>query len=59
MNGYSIRTSNYPKGYSCGKELQDSRHKVFSEQIRRNSGYLVIIRSTRNDCMNDNVGSYT
>ena len=32
MSGYSISARNYLKGYSCGKELLDSRHKVFSEQ---------------------------
>ena len=32
MSGYSISARNYLKGYSCGKELLGSRHKVFSEQ---------------------------
>ena len=32
MSGYSISARNYLKGYSCGKELLSSRHKVFSEQ---------------------------
>ena len=31
-SGYSISVRNYLKGYSCGKELLGSRHKVFSEQ---------------------------
>ena len=32
MSGYSISARNYLKGYSCGKELLGSRHKVFSKQ---------------------------
>ena len=31
MDEYSISASNYLQGYSCGKELQGSRHKVFSK----------------------------
>ena len=34
MDEYSISASNYLQGYSCGKELQSSRHKVFSYQQR-------------------------
>ena len=40
MNGYSISARNYLKGYSCGKELLGSRHKVFSEQYRKLRGIL-------------------
>ena len=32
MSGYSTSARIYSKGYSCGKELLGSRHKVFSEQ---------------------------
>ena len=32
MSGYSVSARIYLKGYSCGKELLGSRHKVFSEQ---------------------------
>ena len=32
MSGYSISARNYLHGYSGGKELQGSRHKVFSKQ---------------------------
>ena len=39
MDEYSISASNYLQRYSCGKELQRSRHKVFSYQQRaRSSG---------------------
>ena len=34
MNGYSISARNYPQGYSCGKELQDSKLKGFLGQRR-------------------------
>ena len=34
MTGYSESARNYSQGYSGGKELQGSRHKVFSEQQR-------------------------
>ena len=32
IRGYSISARNYLYGYSGGKELQGSRHKVFSKQ---------------------------
>ena len=32
MIGYSVSARNYLSGYSSGKELLGSRHKVFSEQ---------------------------
>ena len=32
MSAYSVSARNYLYGYSCGKELQGSRHKIFSEQ---------------------------
>ena len=32
MSGYLASAAIYLKGYSCGKELLGSRHKVFSEQ---------------------------
>ena len=32
MSGYSTSARIYSKGYSCGKELLGSRHKVFSDQ---------------------------
>ena len=32
MSGYSTSARIYLKGYSCGKELLGSRHKVLSEQ---------------------------
>ena len=37
MDEYSISASNYLQGYSCGKERQSSRHKVFSYQQRARS----------------------
>ena len=37
MDEYSISASNYLQGYPCGKELQSSRHKVFSYQQRARS----------------------
>ena len=51
MSGYLVRARNSPKGYSCGKELQGSRHSMLGT-IERISGYLVITRSTGNDCKN-------
>ena len=40
MNGYSASASNYPQGYSCGKELQSSKLKGFLEQRRAVRGIL-------------------
>ena len=37
MDEYSISASNYLQGYSCGKERQSSRHKVFFYQQRARS----------------------
>ena len=52
MSGYSTSARIYSKGYSCGKELQGSRHKRILGTLERISGYLVITRSMGDDRMN-------